>query len=175
MSSSPGRPAAGEYATAYARYIDNVPDGDVVALLERQLGETQALLGGLDDARGLHRYAPGKWSVKDVVGHMADSERVFAYRALAIARGERADLPTFEEDDYAAAAGRDRQPLADVLADFAAVRQATLALLRQLDAEAWRRIGSAGGNPISVRALVYAIAGHERHHAGVLRERYLTA
>ncbi len=166
------RPAAPEHAPYYAKYIALVPGGDVVGLLRAQAGETRALLAALDDARAVARYAPGKWSVKEVLGHVADSERVFAYRALRIARGDATPLPGFEQDDYVVSGGFDRRPLADLVEELAAVRAATLALLASFDSTAWLRMGTASGHPVSVRALACIIAGHERHHVGILRDRY---
>jgi uncharacterized damage-inducible protein DinB len=167
------RPDASAIPESYRRYVEAVADGDVIETLERQGAETQALLGALDAAQAGHRYAPGKWTVKQVVGHLADGERVFAYRTLCFARKDQTALPPFEEDDWAAANTCDQRSLRDVLAELAAVRQATLALLRGLDDEAWDRQGTASGKRLSVRALAWIVAGHEAHHLRVLRERYL--
>ncbi len=167
------RPAADEHAPYHERYLRLVPDGDIVDTLARQARETRALLAGLDAAKAGYRYAPGKWSVRDVLGHVTDSERVFAYRALSFARGASAELPGFDEGEYAQAAAFDRAVLADLLDDFEAVRAASLALFRRLDAAAWERQGVANGTRLSVRALAWLVAGHERHHVAVLRERYL--
>lgn len=167
------RPAGDEHAPVYERYVSRVPDGDIVATLVRQARDTQALLGGLAPDRAGHRYAPGKWSVRDVLGHITDCERVFAYRALSFARGATDELPGFEEDEFAQAAGCDHYALSDLLDDFAAVRAATVGLFRRFDAQAWERRGVANGATVSVRALAWILAGHERHHVGVLRDRYL--
>jgi len=167
------RPDPGEHVPYYAPYVQLVPDGDVLATLAAQIGETVSLLDGLAAERAAHRYAPGKWSLRQVVGHVADAERVFAYRALAFARGDRGELPGFDENAYAEASPSVERPLAEAVADLAAVRGATLSLFRALAPEAWSRRGVANGNPITVRALAWIIAGHERHHVGVLRERYL--
>jgi len=167
------RPEAGEYASYYGRYVSEVPEGDVVETLERQLGETLALLGALDEAAAGRGYEPGKWSVKELVGHLSDAERVFAYRALRFARGDRTPVPGFEQDDYVSAGNFNARTLSDVAEEFAEVRRATLRLLRSLDAEAWLRRGVASDNEVSVRALAYIIAGHEAHHVRILRERYL--
>ena len=167
------RPAEGEFAPYFSRYIDRVPDGDVVERLERQIVETEALLAGVGEARAGDRYAPGKWSVKEVVGHLSDTERVMSYRLLRIARGDATPLPGFEQDDYVRAAGFDRLALADLVAELLAVRRATLALLRGLDDVALARRGTVNGAPMSARALTYIIAGHELHHAAILRQRYL--
>ena len=167
------RPEASEHAPYFERYTKLVPDGDVVETLARQSAETLALLRGLSPEKAAYRYAPGKWSVKDVVGHFTDTERVFAYRALAIARGDQGSLPGFDENVYAELARFDRLPLADVLAGFAVVRESSLTFLRQLDGEAWVRQGTANGHLTSTRAMAFIMAGHERHHVNVLRERYL--
>jgi uncharacterized damage-inducible protein DinB len=167
------RPAEHEYAPHYAGYIARVPDGDIVAQMERQMEETAAFLGQLGEARGDHRYAPGKWSIKEVVGHLADGERVFAYRALRFARGDETPLASFDENAWVPQAGCDRRTLADLAAEFRAVRVATLALARSLTDEAAARTGVASGKTVSVRALIYMIAGHELHHLAILRERYL--
>ena len=167
------RPASTEYAPYYDRYIARVPEGDVTATLEAQLAETLALLRTIPEERGTHRYGPDKWSIKEVVGHLADSERIFAYRALRVARGDATPLPGFDENAYVRGARFDAIPLADLAAELEAVRRATLALLRGLDDEALGRRGVANDQEITPRALAYIIAGHERHHVGILRERYL--
>lgn len=166
------RPDASEHAAYYGKYIALVPDGDVVATLEAQGSETGRLLAGLSEQQASHRYAPGKWSVKEVIGHVADSERIFAYRALRIARGDQTPIEGFEQDDYVRGAQFDRLSISDLAAEFAAVRQATLRLFESLSPEAWVRRGVANKNEVSVRALAYMIAGHELHHRQVLREKY---
>lgn len=166
------RPAAEEFAPFYAGYVAEAPEGDILATLERQGRETAALLRGVDEARALTRYAPGKWSIKEVIGHLADAERIFAYRALRIGRADQTPLASFEEDAYVAAAGFDARPLAELVAELEAVRAATVALFRGFDAAAWERRGTASGKTISVRALAWIVAGHERHHVRVLGERY---
>jgi hypothetical protein len=167
------RPDASEHNAYYTRYVERVPDGDIVVTLERQGRETMATLAGIGEARSLHRYAPGKWSIKDVVGHVTDAERVFALRALAFSRGEVARLFGFDQDAWVRTAGFDRRPFRDLVAEFEAVRRATLLQLAGLDAEQWRRRGVANEVEASVRALAWIIAGHERHHLEILRERYL--
>lgn len=167
------RPNPGEYASYYASYLAAVSDGDLLLLLEDQGAEMLDLLRAFGEARGGHRYAPGKWSVKEVVGHVTDTERIFSCRALRIARADATPIPGFEQDGYVAAAGFDRRSLADLAEEFADVRKATLKLLTGLDAPALNRAGVASGHPVTVRALAWIIAGHEQHHAQVLRERYL--
>lgn len=169
------RPAADEYATFYETYVSLVPDGDVVGTLSRQLEETLALLRNVPASREDFRYEPGKWSIKEVVGHMTDAERIFSYRALCIARGDRANLPGMDQDEYMRGANFDARRLGDLSAEFDYVRRATLSLFRHLDAEAWLRRGTANDREVSVRALAYILAGHEAHHVNVLKERYLRA
>jgi hypothetical protein len=166
------RPAPSEYATAFQRYVDRVPDGDVFAHLERQGRATCELMAGLGEAKGSYAYATGKWTVKRLLQHIVDGERLFCYRALCIARGEQGPLPGFDEELYAQNDGSDGRLLTDVIAEFACVRVATLLLFKGFDALAWTRKGTANGNPVSVRSLPWITAGHELHHLAVLRERY---
>ncbi|MDX1530174.1 MAG: DinB family protein [Rhodothermales bacterium] len=168
-----GRPQPGEYSDYYRSYVDAVPDGDLLETLEDQGEDTLALLRQFGEDRGGHRYAEGKWSVKEVVGHLSDAERVFAYRALRFARGDETPLPGFEQDDYVRAAGFDRRTLADLAEELADVRKATLKLLMSLREGDLDRAGTASEARVTVRALAWIIAGHERHHQRVLRERYL--
>ncbi|RMF62226.1 MAG: DinB family protein, partial [Bacteroidetes bacterium] len=156
----------------YAGYIATVAGDDVAAVLREQPARLQALLGGLDEDGAAYRYAPEKWSVKEVVGHLTDAERVLAYRLLRVARGDATPLPGFDEDAYVQAAGFDRFPLTTLLDGFAATRAATLALVDTLTGEVWERSGVANGSPITARALAHILAGHVRHHLLVLRERY---
>lgn len=166
------RPGADEHVAYYGKYIEKVPDGDLCRILTDQLAETRALIGSIPEARGTHRYAPGKWSIKEVLGHVCDSERIFSYRALCIARADATPLPGFEQDDYVPTGKFDRRTLADLSEELAAVRQASLLLFSHLDAEALARRGTASGNPITPRALAYVIAGHERHHVEILKAKY---
>ncbi|MDT5158881.1 MAG: hypothetical protein QOC61_1044 [Acidobacteriota bacterium] len=172
-ATAPAKPEANEYAPYYEKYVSLVPATDVIETLERQARETLALLRAIPEERGGHAYEPGKWSIKQVVGHIVDGERVFVYRALRFARGDRTPLPGFEQDDYVAGADFDSRSLASLLDEFEAVRGATLSLFRSLDSESWRRAGVASDNEVSVRALAYITAGHEAHHIRILRERYL--
>jgi len=167
------RPAASEYAPFYARYVAALPEGELLPLLDAQHDELQSLLAAIAEPRGTHRYAPGKWSIKELVGHLTDTERIFTYRLLCAARGDATPLPGFDENAYVPPAEFDARPLASIAAEAAAVRRATLALLDGLPASAHARQGNANGAPISVRAIAWIIAGHERHHLQVLRERYL--
>ena len=175
-TSAPGRPDASEYAPHFQRYIDRaIAEDDITSAMEAQVTELRALVGGLDDAAAGHRYAEGKWSVRELVGHVIDVERVFAYRAMCIARGETQSLPGFDEKQYAASSGADARSLADILGEFSELRAANLRMLRSLSPEAWTRSGLANEKPVTARAIAYVMLGHVRHHLGVLRERYLTA
>jgi hypothetical protein len=172
VESEIGRPEGDEYTPFYAAYIARVSERDILGVLARQSEETRAALGSVPDGRAGWRYAPGKWTIREIVGHLADVERIFAYRALRIARGDRTPLAGFDENAYVPASGADARPLAELVEELAAVRQATLTLFRGLTPPAWQRRGTANGAPISVRALAYIIPGHERHHLEVLRTRY---
>jgi hypothetical protein len=165
------KPQAEEHAEYYARYIKLVGD-DALSALRAQSASTPRLLSGLSEAQAMHRYAPGKWSVKEVVGHMIDGERVFSYRALRVARADTTPLPGFDENAWVPAAHFDRRPMPDLVADYQTVRAATVALFSSFEEEALVRMGTANDQPISVRALAHMIAGHELHHVAILRERY---
>jgi uncharacterized damage-inducible protein DinB len=167
------QPDANEYAQYYGKYISLVPAGDVVATLSRQLDDTLSLLRGLSEEQAESRYAPGKWSIKEVVGHMLDTERIFGHRAFRFARGDQQPLPGFEQDPYVVAADFGHRPLNELAAEFEHLRRANLYLLGSLDEEAWLRRGVASDNEVSVRALAYIMAGHEAHHMRIVRERYL--
>ena len=167
------RPDPSEYAPYYGGYIKTAPQGDLLQILERQGAETAALIAGLPEARGDHAYEPGKWTIKEVLLHLADAERVFGYRALRFARGDQTPLPGFEQNDWTPESGAGKLTLKDLSEELRAVRGATLALLRHLPDSAPTRRGTASGKEISVRALAWIIAGHEAHHLRVLRERYL--
>jgi len=168
-------PDASEYAPYYGKYIALVGGNDVLAALEDQPRETVSLLTGLTDEQGDYRYAADKWSIKEMLGHVVDAERVFSYRALRFARNDQTPLASFEQDDYVRAGNFSECRLADLIEEFVAVRRATVWLFRQLSAEAWMRRGIASDNPVSVRAIAYIIAGHELHHRRVLQEKYLSA
>lgn len=169
---APKRPHDDEFAPFYAGYVARVPEGDVLALLSEQGDETQRRLGGLSTEQALHRYAPGKWSVKEVLGHLADTERIMAYRTLCIGRGDSTPLPGFDENLYVPAGHFDQRDLAHLLAELATVRAATMSLFRTFDSEAWLRRGTSNNHMVSARALAYIVAGHELHHLNVLAERY---
>jgi hypothetical protein len=173
FNSTISRPDATEYAPYYGKYIELVPAGDLIITLSQQINDTSTLLRGLSEAQAETRYAPGKWSIKEVLGHVIDTERVMSYRALRIARADETPLPGFEQDDYVRAANFDSRTLANLLEEYMAVRAATVALFRNLEATAIARRGTANNVPVTVRALAYIIAGHERHHVNVLRTKYL--
>ena len=172
-TSATARPEENEYAPYYGKYVSLVPEGEIIETLEQQLEKTLALLGAIPEEKSGYRYAPGKWSIKEVVGHISDTERIFAYRALRFGRNDRTAIEGFEQDDYITSADFGSLSLKDLAGDFGAVRSATLSLLRHLPEAAWLRRGVASNNEVSVRALSYIIAGHELHHLNVLRERYL--
>jgi hypothetical protein len=169
------RPSSTEYAPYYEKYISLVPEDDIVAALEGQLGETLAAVRGLPESRGGERHPPYTWSIKEVVGHLTDTERVMAYRALRFARGDATPLPGFDENAYARAAAFDRLPLKELVNEFEAVRRSNVYLFRGLDEAAWSRRGEANGNAVTVRALAYIIAGHGRHHTAILLRRLSAA
>lgn len=166
------RPEPSEYFEYYGKYIARVTADDACDALAAQRIETAALLAGLSEAQAMHRYAPGKWSVKEAMIHVADVERVFAYRALRFARMDTTPLPGFDENEWAPWTGADARPLPAIAAEVAAVRDASIALFRSMTPEATRRGGDANHHFMTVRALAWVIAGHELHHRAVLRERY---
>lgn len=166
------RPGTDEYAPFYHGYVTAVADERIGAQLTAQGDLLARLLAPLDDDAARHRYAPGKWSVKEVVGHLADTERIFAYRLLRIARGDTTPLPGFEEDAYVATGDFDGRALSELADEFRAVRAATLALATGLPAAAWARRGTASGATISARALGWILVGHVAHHVRILHERY---
>lgn len=168
------RPDASEHLAYYSRYIDLVPDGDLLQMLRAQLDDTLALVRGLDEAHGGHRYAPGKWTIREVLGHVIDTERIFAYRALRIARADQTPIEGFDENAYAQNAGADARTLADLADELEHVRLGNLAFFRALDDAALARRGTANGAEVTVRALAWILAGHELHHVTLLRERYLS-
>lgn len=167
------RPLETEYFAYYHQYIRRVPEGDVLQWMEAQIAEVRGLLGGVDEARAAARPAPGEWTIKQVVGHLNDTERIFSYRALRFARGDQAALPGFDQAPYAEAAVFARVSLADLLEEFATLRRASLCLFRPLALEDLARSGVASDHPITVRALVYCLGGHVDHHLESLRTVYL--
>ncbi len=169
------RPVEGEFLPYYGQYIDKVPNGDVVETLRSQVAGTLALVRSLSEADGDKRYAPDKWSVKEVIGHVIDGERVFVYRALRFARADPTPVPGFDENTFGKNAPYSHVSLADIASELEHVRAATVHFFANLEEQAFSRRGSANGAEISVRALAYILAGHEIHHVGVLRTKYLAA
>ncbi|HEY0593989.1 MAG TPA: DinB family protein [Thermoanaerobaculia bacterium] len=166
------RPLDDEFPSAYAGYVSAAAGDDLFAILDAQMKDLESRAGKLGDEKALYRYEPEKWSIKELLAHVTDSERIFAYRALCIARGDETPLPGFDEKTYAAASMADRRPLPHILGELRALRAATVALFESLDGEALERRGVANTRVVSARALGWVIAGHFAHHMGVLRERY---
>ena len=167
-----GQPQESEYAVEYGRYIGKIEGTDVVAVLEKQLDSTLQLFRGLDERNADFRYEPGKWSVKEVIGHILDAERVFAYRALVFSRNDRTALPGFDQDEWAEFAPYSRLPLSQIISEFEVVRGSTILLFRQCDTDAWTRAGVANEKQMTTRSAAFAIAGHLEHHLDVLKTRY---
>ena len=167
------RPQPGEYTPYYDRYVSLVPANDILAALDDQRRQMLLLLCGRAEADGDLRYAPDKWSLKELLGHVNDTERIMSYRALRIARGDATPIEGYEQDDYVRNGPFASRPLADLIEDYIAVRRATVSLFRNLDEAAWSRRGVANKNEVTVRALAYIIAGHELHHRRIIEEKYL--
>jgi hypothetical protein len=167
-------PQPSEYAAYYGRYIALVQGHDILTTLDEQRRQTVLLLSCRTDEEGDFRYAPGKWTAKEVLGHLCDTERVFAYRALRIARADQTPMEGFEQDDYVRNGPFANAPISDLVEDYIAVRRATISLLRSLDETVWQRRGVANKNEVTVRALAYIIAGHELHHRKMLEEKYFS-
>jgi hypothetical protein len=168
----PDRTEAAEY---YFRYIDRVGTGDIRDILANQLPEALSFFRGISAEQSLQRYAPDKWSIRQVVGHLSDTEKLFAFRAFWFARGFDTPLPSFDQHVAVSTSGADGRSWDDLVQEFAALRQATIAFFKDLPEEAWTRRGTASGNPFSVRALAYLTAGHLMHHVEIVRERYLAS
>ena len=167
-----GTPEPHEAAPYYSRYIDRVPSGDILRVLETQLEETRSFLAGISEEKSLHRYAPEKWSIRQVWNHVNDAERVFLFRAFWFARGFDTPLPSYDQDVAVASSAAGETAWASHVEDFQGVRQATLTFYRNLPAPMWMRSGVASGNPFTVRALAYIIAGHVLHHRAILEREY---
>lgn len=168
------RPAPGEFSPAHGAYIQYVPDGDIVQTLRAQIGDTMGVVRSIGESMGAHRYAPGKWSIREVLGHMADTERIMGYRALRVARGDTTPLAGFDENAFVANASFDARALHELAEDLVIARTSTVALFAPMSDAELARTGSANGAPVTARALAWIIAGHERHHLAILRERYLS-
>lgn len=167
-----GQPLETEYAPDFRGYVGQVTEEEILPVLRSQTDALDVLLGRVAPDRETYAYAEGKWSIRQIVGHLIDGERVFGHRAFCIARGETQNQPGFDQDDYMLTAPYNRIDLEDLLSEFRLVRLSNLAMFRTLDDDAWMRIGTANDNQVTVRALAFIMAGHVRHHMGVLRERY---
>lgn len=167
------RPKADEHVPYYSTYIDRVPDGDIIEMLDRQNPETLAFLRGIPEARIDYRYAPEKWSIRQMVGHLVDGERVFQYRAWRFSRADQTPVPGFEENDYVANAPFEKVSMNDLIDELEHMRRATVHMFKNMDEEALSRRGTANGAGVSVRAIAWIMAGHIDHHMQVLRDRYL--
>jgi len=168
------RPTETEYATYFQNYVGQVNESDIMAVLRSEIDDLDVLLNRVPPEKEGWAYAEGKWTIREVVGHLIDGERVFGYRALCIARGETQNLPGFEQDDYLRTSPYNHIDLEDLLSELRLVRLSNIAMFRNLDEEAWNRIGIANNNEVTVRALAFIMAGHLRHHMKVLQERYLS-
>jgi len=169
------RPAETEYAPYYQSYVAQVGEEEIVPVLRSQLDDLDLLLSKVGPERETYRYAEGKWSIREIAGHLIDGERVFGYRAFCIGRGEKQNLPGFDQDDYMLTAQYDHIDLENLLSELRLFRLGNLAMFRTFDEESWSRVGTANGNEITTRALAFIMAGHLRHHMNVLRERYLSS
>ncbi|RUS43093.1 DinB family protein [Cohnella sp. AR92] len=167
------RPQADEYGAHFGTYISLTPEGDLIELLEKQGQATVSLIESLTEEQALHRYAPGKWSIKEVIGHITDNERIMSYRLLRIARGDTTPLPGYDQEVLVPGGNFDSWTLQQLAADYTAVRQATLTLLRGLSEEAWLRKGTASNTTMSARAFACVLVGHELHHINIIKEMYL--
>lgn len=166
------RPGREEYSPYFTGYISQVPEGDYLSFLHSQLNAVVTLFSRINDEQGLYRYEPGKWSLKEVLGHMTDTERIMSYRMLRIARGDTTNLPGFDQDLFITNTSFDELSMEDLLNDFQAVRQGTFSLQKTISEAAWLRKGTANNNEISARALAYVLAGHAQHHLGVIQHKY---
>ncbi len=167
------RPLASEYPEYYLPYVRLVPEGDLLSILNNHLAETVALLEGITEEDGHFRYASGKWSIKEVLGHMTDTERIMSYRLMRIGRGDQTPLAGFDENDYIQGSDFNRLPMKNILEDLTATRNATLTLIKNMPEEAWARKGVANNQEQTTRAIAYIIAGHAMHHLKIINERYL--
>src|ERR1700687_1138804 len=172
---NPKKPGADEYAPYHEKYVGLIPGDDIVSVLEPHLRQSIAMFSGRSEREGDFRYAPDKWTVKEILCHVADAERIFSYRALRIARGDKTPLPGFDQDPYVPLSRANERKLPDIVEEFADVRRASISLFGSLDAAAWMRKGVVSDHELSVRALAYIAAGHELHHRRILEERYFPA
>lgn len=168
------RPEKQEYNAYYEKYVSLVEETDIVAALENQLTDLQTMLGAISEEKSSHAYAMGKWTIRQLVGHLIDGERIFAYRALRIGRADETPIEGFEQDGYIENANFNERTIAELTEELLLVRRANNLLFRNLDDAAWQRVGTASDSPVSVRALAYIMVGHIRHHTNILRDRYLS-
>ena len=166
------KPATHEFNEYYGNYISQVTETDLIGVLDRQIDEVASLFGSLDETRGTHAYAEGKWTIKELLSHVIDGERMFAYRTLRISRGDETPIEGFEQDGYIENSHANTRSFEDLISEFTELRRANLRQLRNFDETDWLRMGTASGFPFSVRALGYIMAGHVRHHLAIVRERY---
>ncbi|MFS0562258.1 DinB family protein [Terribacillus sp. 179-K 1B1 HS] len=169
------KPSKTEYPAYYQDYMNLVPEGNIVALLKEQERQTTNLLQGLTDEQASFAYDAGKWTIKEMIGHLTDTERILSYRLLTVARGDMTPLPGFDEDSYVEQAKFTQMTVASLLAQYRAVRASTIALVESLSDQDWIRQGMANGHVTSVRALAYMMLGHERHHHHILHDRYFAS
>ena len=167
------RPLTSEYPKYYVPYVNLVPEGDLLAILSEDLKSTIELLDGISDEEGHFRYAPTKWSIKEVLGHMTDTERIMSYRLLRIGRGDQTALAGFNENDFVEGSQINNQSIKNILEDFIATRKATITLMKNMPSEAWGNKGNANNTEVTTRAIGYIIAGHAIHHKKIIKERYL--
>lgn len=167
------RPEPAEYAPYYERYISLVPEDDVTAALAAQPDEIRSLFADVPEEKGGYAYADGKWTIKELLSHVIDGERIFAYRALRISRGDKTPIEGFEQDDYIATSNANNRTFNDLVDEFALERQANLHLINNISDAGSQQMGTASDNPVSARAIAYIMAGHVRHHIGILKKRYL--
>jgi len=167
------RPEKNEYAAYYETYVSLVEETDVVSVMENQLSEVQNLLAEISEEKSNYRYSEGKWSIKELLGHLIDGQRIFAYRALRVARADETPMEGFEQDGYIENGNYDNRTFADLIKEFSLLHQADVIFFKNLSGDAWLRVGTANDSAVSVRALAYIMVGHIRHHTNILRERYL--
>ena len=167
------KPETSEYNPYYEKYISLIEEGELLNALERQPSELRSLLNGLDEEKGKYAYADGKWSIKEVLSHLVDGERIFGYRVLRISRGDETPIEGFEQDGYIENSHANERSFEDLLEELSLQRNANLLMLKNLRDDGWKRLGTASQSPVSVRALGFIMAGHVRHHINILKDQYL--
>jgi len=168
------KPESSEFNPYYEKYISLITEPDLLGTLEKQPSELRSLFAGLEEEKGKYAYADGKWTIKEVLSHLIDGERIFAYRALRISRGDETPLPGFEQDGYIENSFANDRSFDDLLEEFSLQRNANVHMMKNLRDDGWKRIGTASESPVSVRALGFIMAGHIRHHINILKAQYLT-